>query len=55
MDDKTQLIMLYENIYYLMIKKDTSNLVEVMGEEFALHHMMGMIQKKDAICKVKAI
>ena len=45
-DDRTQLIMLYENMYQLMISKDTDNLAKLLGEEFALHHMTGMVQKK---------
>lgn len=45
-DDKTQLIMLYENMYQLMISKDTDNLVKILSEEFALHHMTGMVQEK---------
>ena len=45
-DDRTQLIMLYENMYQLMISKDTDNLAKILSEEFALHHMTGMVQKK---------
>ena len=45
-DDKTQLIMLYENMYQLMIKKDTDNLAPILSEEFLLYHMTGMVQKK---------
>ena len=43
---KTQLIMLYEDMYQFMIKKDTDKLGEILSEEFALHHMTGMVQKK---------
>ena len=46
MNDKTQLIMLYENMYQLMIDKDIKNLAKILSEEFALHHMTGMVQKK---------
>lgn len=46
MDDKTQLIMLYENMYRLMIQKDIEHLAEILSEEFALYHMTGMVQKK---------
>ena len=46
MDDRTQLIMLYENMYQLMISKDTDNLQKILSEDFALHHMTGMVQKK---------
>lgn len=45
-DDKTQLIMLYENMYQLMIRKDTDNLAKILSDKFALHHMTGMVQKK---------
>ena len=45
-DDKTQLIMLYENMYQFMISKDTDNLAKILSDEFALHHMTGMVQKK---------
>ena len=45
-DDRTQLIMLYENMYQLMISKDTDSLAKILSEEFALHHMTGMVQKK---------
>lgn len=45
-DDRTQLTMLYENMYQLMISKDTDNLAKILSEEFALHHMTGMVQKK---------
>ena len=45
-DERTQLIMLYENMYQLMISKDTGNLEKILSEEFALHHMTGMVQKK---------
>ena len=38
--------MLYENMYQLMIRKDTDNLAKILSEEFALHHMTGMVQKK---------
>ena len=38
--------MLYENMYQLMINKDTDNLAKILSEEFALHHMTGMVQKK---------
>lgn len=46
MDDRTQLIMLYENMYQFMISKDTDNLAKILSERFALHHMTGMVQKK---------
>lgn len=46
MDDKTQLITLYENMYQLMIQKDVEHLAEILSEEFALYHMTGMVQKK---------
>ena len=46
MSDKTQLAMLYENMYQFMITKDTDNLARILSEEFALHHMTGMVQKK---------
>ena len=46
MSDKTQLAMLYEDMYQFMIKKDTDKLAEILSEEFALHHMTGMVQKK---------
>ena len=45
-DDRTQLTMLYENMYQLMISKDTDNLAYILSEEFTLHHMTGMVQKK---------
>ena len=45
-DDKTRLAMLYENMYQFMIKKDTDELAEILSEEFCLHHMTGMVQKK---------
>lgn len=45
-DDRTQLTMLYENMYQLMISKDTDNLAKILSEEFALCHMTGMVQKK---------
>ena len=45
-DDRTQLTMLYENMYQFMISKDTDNLAKILSEEFALHHMTGMVQKK---------
>ncbi|MBD5453285.1 MAG: nuclear transport factor 2 family protein [Lachnospiraceae bacterium] len=46
MSDKTQLAMLYEDMYQFMIKKDTDKLAEILSEEFALHHMTGMVQEK---------
>lgn len=46
MSDKTQLVMLYENMYQYMIKKGTDKLAEIISEEFCLHHMTGMVQKK---------
>ena len=45
-DEKTQLIMLYENMYQFMISKDTDNLAKILSDTFALHHMTGMVQKK---------
>ncbi|MBD5532040.1 MAG: nuclear transport factor 2 family protein [Lachnospiraceae bacterium] len=45
-DDKTQLVMLYENMYQLMIRKDTDGLAKILSEEFLLHHMTGMVQRK---------
>ena len=45
-DDKTQLTMLYENMYQLMISKDTDNLAKILSEGFVLHHMTGMEQGK---------
>ena len=50
-DERTQLIMLYENMYQLMISKDTDNLEKILSEEFALHHMTGMVQKKYVFLK----
>ncbi len=44
-DDKTQLIMLYENMYQFMIGKDTDHLAGILVEEHALHHVTGMVQK----------
>ena len=46
MDDKAQLIMLYENMYQFMIKKDTGQLEGILSDGFSLHHMTGMVQKK---------
>lgn len=46
MSDKTRLTMLYEDMYQFMISKDTDKLAEILSEEFALHHMTGMVQKK---------
>lgn len=46
MDDKVQLIMLYENMYQYMIKKDTDSLGKILSDEFSLRHMTGMVQKK---------
>lgn len=46
MNDETRLTMLYEDMYQFMIKKDTDKLVEILSEEFALHHMAGMVQEK---------
>ena len=45
-NDRTQLIMLYENMYQFMISKDTDNLAKILSDAFALHHMTGMVQKK---------
>ena len=45
-DDKTQIIMLYENVYRFMISKDTDNLAKILSKGFALYHMTGLIQKK---------
>ena len=45
-DDKTQLILLYENMYQLMISKDTDHLAKILSEDFVLHHITGMVQKK---------
>lgn len=45
-DDNAQLIMLYENMYQYMIKKDTDNLGIILSDEFSLHHMTGMVQGK---------
>ena len=45
-NDKTQLIMLYEDMYRFMISKDTDNLAKILSDEFTLHHMTGMVQKK---------
>lgn len=38
--------MLYENMYQFMIGKDTDHLAGILIEEYALHHMTGMVQKK---------
>ena len=46
MSDKAQLVMLYENMYQFMIQKDIDKLAEILSDEFALHHMTGMVQKK---------
>ncbi len=51
MDDKTQLIILYENMYQFMIRKDTVNLAKILSDEFTLHHMTGMVQKKQEFLK----
>lgn len=45
-DDKTQLTMLYKNMYLLMINKDTRQLAELLSDRFTLHHMTGMVQSK---------
>ena len=50
-DGRTQLIMLYENMYQFMISKDTDNLAKMLSEEFALHHMTGMVQEKQEFLK----
>ena len=46
MNDETRLTMLYKDMYQFMIKKDTEKLAEILSEEFALHHMTEMVQKK---------
>ena len=46
MNDKARLTMLYENMYQFMIKKDEDKLAEILSEDFCLHHMTGMVQKK---------
>ena len=46
MSDETRLTMLYKDMYQFMIIKDTDNLARILSEEFALHHMTGMVQKK---------
>ena len=46
MSDEIRLTMLYKDMYQFMIIKDTDNLAEILSEEFALHHMTGMVQKK---------
>lgn len=51
MDDKTQLIILYENMYQFMIRKDTDNLAKILSDEFTLQHMTGMVQKKQEFLK----
>ncbi|MCM1397868.1 MAG: nuclear transport factor 2 family protein [Clostridium sp.] len=51
MDDKTQLIMLYENMYQFMIKKDIDKLAGILSDEFSLHHMTGMVQGKQDFLK----
>ncbi len=51
MDDKTQLIILYENMYQFMIRKDTDNLAKILSDEFTLQHMTGMVQKKREFLK----
>ena len=45
-DERTQLIMLYENMYQFMIRKDTNQLATLLSDNFTLHHMTGMVQKK---------
>lgn len=51
MDDKTQLIILYENMYQFMVRKDTDNLANILSDEFTLHHMTGMVQNKQEFLK----
>ena len=46
MSDEIRLTMLYKDMYQFMIIKDMDNLAEILSEEFALHHMTGMVQKK---------
>lgn len=50
-DDKAQLITLYENMYQFMIRKDTDNLERILSDEFSLHHMTGMVQRKQEFLK----
>ncbi len=51
MGDKTQLIILYENMYQFMIRKNTDNLAKILSDEFTLQHMTGMVQKKQEFLK----
>ena len=46
MSDETRLTMLYKDMYQFMIIKDTDKLAEILSEDFALHHMTGMVQGK---------
>lgn len=47
-DDKQQLVALYERMYKAMIAKDSTVLDEVHADDFVLVHMTGMHQSKDA-------
>ena len=48
MDDKQQIIQLYEQMYQAMVVKDTATLDCLLATEFTLVHMTGMRQSKAA-------
>lgn len=51
MDDKEQIMQLYETMYKAMIAKDMEVLDEVHDEHFILIHMTGMRQSKQEYLK----
>ena len=46
MDDKQQIIELYNHLYQAMVEKDTIVLNRIHADEFVLIHMTGMRQSK---------
>ena len=46
MDDKEQIIALYNQMYQAMVEKDTATLNRIHAPEFVLIHMTGMRQSK---------
>ncbi len=48
MDDKGQIIALYNQMYRAMVEKDTATLDRIHAPEFVLVHMTGMRQTKQA-------
>lgn len=53
-DDKSQLTILYEQMYRYMINKDTVSLGRILSDDFVLVHMTGMKQSKSENLKAIA-